>query len=172
MALRGHQVNASAAPTLRVLVVTIAGMTCALPADCVQGVLTPAEAGDGDALTMYGQTYPRVDLAGRWALSSDTEQAETRVVLLSHGRACGHLRVAKVHGLAELEQTQMLPLPLHFRGEERTWYQGMILWEAGVAVLLHPGWVIEGRGAGERTIVLGATSEAPARTALRQASPC
>lgn len=175
MTLRGHQSKTSLAPTVRVLVVTIAGTTFAVSADRVQGLLTPEEAGQGDELTVHGHTYPRIDLTGRWGLPPDAESGETRVVLLSQGRARGHLRVAQVHGLAELEQAQVLPLPLHFRGEERTWYQGMILWGAGVAFILDPAWVIEGGAAAGCTIAHQRASDArlePARAVVRQASPC
>jgi chemotaxis signal transduction protein len=150
MSLRGHRVRkTSVAPTFRVLVVTVGGAQFALHADRVQGLLTIEEAGSAGALTVQGVTYAGIDLAPRLQLPVDTDGPETRVVLLSHGTARGNIRVAQVHGLKELEQTQLLPLPRHFQGEEQGWYQGMILFEESVALVLASTWLMHGRGTGQ-----------------------
>jgi hypothetical protein len=129
-----------------VLVVTVGGTHLALHADRVQGLLTVEEAGSAGSLTVQGVTYAGIDLAMRLDLPADIDGPETRAVLLSNGAAKGNIRVAQVHGLQDLEQSQVLPLPRHFQGEEQMWYQGMVLFEESVAMVLNPGWLMQGSG--------------------------
>lgn len=149
MSLRGRHARAtSVVPTFRVLVVAVGGVPFGLHADRVQGLLTVEEAGSAGPLTVQGVTYASIDLASRLELAPDADGPETRVVLLSHGTARGSIRVAQVHGLKELEQSQVLPLPRHFQGEEQRWYQGMMLFEESVAMILAPTWLMQGASVG------------------------
>lgn len=102
------------------------------------------EAGAASTLTVQGFTYCRIDLATRLRLPEDPEGMDTRVILFSKGNARGNIRVAHVHGLKELEQSQILPLPRQFQGEEQKWYQGMALFGESIALVLDPAWVVEG----------------------------
>jgi chemotaxis protein histidine kinase CheA len=155
MSLRGRHAKHSVTPTSRFLIVTVGGVQFALLTSCVEGLLTADEAGPGDTMTIQGLTYPHIDLAGRLQLPTDTLEVESRCVLFSAGQARASIRVAQVHGLKELAQSQVLPLPRHFQGEEQRWYQGMILFETTVALVLNPVWVLEGGGAAQ-----GMTTEA------------
>lgn len=147
MSLRGRHAGAgSIAPTVRFLVVSAGGTYLALHADRIQGLLTIEEAGAAGVLTVQGLVYSYVDLAGRLHRSVDPEGPDMRVILFSKGSTRGNIRVAKVHGLKELEQSQVLSLPGQFRGEEQRWYQGMILFEDSVALVLNPAWVLEACG--------------------------
>lgn len=171
MSLRGRHARAtSLAPTVRFLVVTVGGTHLALHADRVQGLLTVEEAASAESLTIQGVAYAGIDLATRFQLPADTDGPETRVVLLSNGAARGNIRVAQVHGLKELEQSQVLPLPRHFHGEEQMWYQGMVLFEESVAVVLNPAWLMQGCGAGHASGIVERHGEfaqvLPARPAL------
>jgi chemotaxis signal transduction protein len=116
-------------------------------ADTVQGLLTCEEAGTTGLVTVHGVPYEPVDLADRLGLSSEKDGSDTRIVLISHGGLQGSIRVAQAHGLMELEQSQVLPLPRQFQGEEQNWYRGVILFEEGVALVLNPAWVLQGAGA-------------------------
>lgn len=150
MSLRGRHIRTiSAAPMARFLLVTTGGTHFALPADRVQGLLTREEAGSAGPVSLQSVIYPAIDLAGRLDLAPDTEGPDTRTVLLSHGTAKGNIRVAEVHGLKELEQSHVLPLPRHFQGEERTWYGGMLLFEESIALVLNPAWLLQGWGTGQ-----------------------
>ncbi len=147
MSLRGRQAGTtSLAPRSRFLIVTVGGTHLALHADRVQGLLTMEEAGLAEALTVQGLTYARVDLGTPLHLPDDSEGPDTRVVLLSSGSVRGNIRVAQVHGLKEIEQSQVLPLPRHFQNEEQSWYHGILLFEESVALVLNPAWVMEGCG--------------------------
>lgn len=147
MSLRGRQAGArSIAPTVRFLVVSVGGTNLALHADRIQGLLTIEEAGSAGELTVQGVAYPHVDLAGRLQCPVDPDGPDTRVILLSQANATGNIRVAEVHGLKEMEESQILPLPGQFRREEQRWYQGMILFEDSVAFIINPSWMLEDRG--------------------------
>jgi chemotaxis signal transduction protein len=169
MSLRGrHARTVSAAPTVRFLLVTAGGTHFALPADRIQGLLTREEAGSAGPVSLQNATYPAIDLAGRLGLAQDAEGPDARTVLLSHGTAKGNIRVAEVHGLKELEQSHVLPLPRHFQGEERTWYEGMVLFEETMALVLNPVWLLQGCGTGQ---VVAGTEQRGMSTLLLPARP-
>ena len=143
MSLRGRQAGArSLAPSVRFLIVSAGGTCLALHADRIQGLQTIEEAGSAGTLTVQGVMYPYVDLSARLRRPMDPEGAETRIVLFSKGSARGNIRVSRVHGLKELDPSQILPLPPQFRGDEKRWYQGMILFENTVALVLNAAWVL------------------------------
>lgn len=169
MSLRGrHARVTSFAPVRRFLIVTVGGVHFALHADRIQGLLTMEEAGSAGSVTAQNVTYASIDLAGRLQLPADVEGPETRAVLLSDGKANGNLRVAQVHGLKELEQSQVLPLPGQFQGEEQTWYQGMVLFEDSIALILNPAWLLDGCGHGRAS---GMVNESDATAQLLPARP-
>lgn len=145
MSLRGHRIGAAAhVPMERYLIVEIGAQQFALTAELVQGLLTVEESGSVAILTVQGQEYPPLDLGGRLGLTQTCDRPETRTVLLAQAgiRAC--IRVDQVHGLVEVERTRVLPLPRQFRGDERNWYVGLVLYGEGVAVGLHSGWLLSG----------------------------
>ncbi len=147
MSLRGHNRGEGAAahvPTERYLIVSIDGQRFALSADLIQGLLTPEESRSGETFAVQGRDYAPLNLAARLGLAEAGDGPESRMVLVARAgiRAC--IRVAQVHGLVEFDRTRVLPLPCQFRGDERTWYSGLILFEDSVAVGLHADWLIEG----------------------------
>ena len=144
MSLRGRHVATSSTPARRFVVVTISGVRFAIQADYVRGLLKPEEAGSSGDLTVRGQTYVAADVSTGLQLPVDAEGPDSRIILFAKGQHRIRLPVAQVHGLKDIEESQMLPLPRHFRGEERRWYQGMVLSGDGVALLLNPDWLIEG----------------------------
>ncbi len=148
MSLRGQRAGAkSLVPMSRFLLVTVGARSLAFYADTVQGLLTGEEAGTTEPVTVQGVVYKTVDLADRLALSSDENGPDTRIVLLSCGGLQGSIRVAQVRGLLEVDQSQVLPLPQQFQGEEQSWYRGVILLEENVALVLNTAWVLQGAGA-------------------------
>lgn len=127
----------------RFLVVTLDGRRLALNAECIWGLLTLEEAGCVEDPTIDGMAFPSINLADRLGVTKDHGGATTRVVLLSERDARGSIRVSAVHGLLELHQSQILPLPMQFKGSERHWYRGMILFEKSVAFVLNTTWVLD-----------------------------
>jgi hypothetical protein len=151
MSLRGQRTGSTPPEHLvRVVVVTMGATSLAFDAGAVEGLLTTEVAGRTGVVVVQGVAYRPVDLAGRLGLQAEDDGPDTRVVLLSHGGLCGSARVARVHGLREVEPSRVLPLPRQFHGEERTWYQGLILFEGVVALALNTAWVLEGIGTGRR----------------------
>jgi hypothetical protein len=131
----------------RFLLVTMGGRLLAFDADTVRGLLTDEEAGTTDPVTVQGVVYKPVNLADRLGLPSDANGPHTRIVLLACEGLQGSIRVADVRGLFEVDQSQVLPLPQQFQGEEQDWYRGVILLAETVAVVVNTAWVLQGAGA-------------------------
>lgn len=127
----------------RVLIVTMGGRLFGLDADAVQGLLARDEAEPPDAPMVQGAVYRVVDLAERLGFAAGTSDMNVHLVLLSNGASHGGLRVGKVHGLMELQVSQVLPLPPQFSGVERQWYRGMILFQNSVALILSTPWILD-----------------------------
>lgn len=143
MSLRGHRVGAAAhVPTERYLIVRVGSQWLALSAELVQGLLTLEESDSASVLTMQGYEYPPVAIVGRLGLTEGGDGPETRIVLLAqlNVRAC--FRVDQVHGLIEVERAAVLALPRQFRGDERNWYVGLIVFNEGVALGLSAVWLL------------------------------
>ncbi|MBX3330980.1 MAG: chemotaxis protein CheW [Nitrospira sp.] len=139
----------------RFLIVTLGGRYLALSAESLCGLLIPEETGNIDNQTVHGKVYGAINLADRLSLPNDQGGANTRIVLLSEREARGSIRVTTVHGLLELQQSQVLPLPMQFSGPERHWYRGMILFAKSIALILNTTWILhqqvsdlEGSGTG------------------------
>ena len=159
MSLRGHHIAESThEEEISFLVVRFGDTRLALPADGVRGVLTSAEAGVDDSVRAVGIVYRHIDLAGLLALSADFNTADMRVVLYSNGRSHAAIRVEQVFGLTEVEPVRCVPLPAHFRAEERAWFSGMILHEGGIALVVNPTWLL-----GEMAEVVSMASGAESR---------
>jgi len=126
----------------RFLIVTISGRYLALDAGSVEGVLTIAELEKSEDLTMQGVVERTVSLVMQLGNADVPTHPTTRAVLLTDRRTRGSVRVSDVHGMLEIQQSQILPLPPQFSGVERDWYQGMILFEKSVAMILNPAWVL------------------------------
>ena len=133
----------SPASLSRFLIVVLGGRYLALDAESVQGVLTLEEAGYHDDPTIQGMVYRAINLADRFKMSNDQGAANGRIVLLAQQGVRGSIRVTTVQGSLELHPSQVLPLPLQFRGPERHWYRGMILFEQSIALALNTTWVLD-----------------------------
>jgi CheW-like domain len=136
-------------PSPGFLITTISGRYLAFEAGLIQGVLTGEEVGPSlQDPVVQGITYRPVDLYARLHLPSESLWDKISVVLLAEGKYHGSVRVQKVHGILEIHRSQVLPLPAQFRGPERGWYQGMILFDHSVALVLNTAWVCEEQVAG------------------------
>lgn len=152
--MTGHS---SLASSSRFLIVTLGGRYLALDAESISGVCTLEEAGYLNEPTIHGTLYRAINLADRLRISNDQGVAYTRIVLLAERGARGNIRVSTIQGLLELHPSQVLPLPPQFRGPERHWYRGMILFANSIALVLDTSWVLdeqvpsrEGSGGQER----------------------
>lgn len=146
MGVREPMTGTPSPPTpSRFLIVTLGGRYLALNAESVCGVLTLEEIGNAENATVHGMVYEALNLADRLNLPDCQGGANARVVLLSERKVHGSLRVTSVQGLLELPPSQVLPLPMLFRGPERQWYRGMILFANSVALVLNTTWVLHER---------------------------
>jgi hypothetical protein len=147
MSIQEKGVSAPSASSLgRFLIVTISGRYLAVDAGSVEGVLTIKESESGEDLAIHSVVDRTVSLAMQLGSSDVPKHPTTRVVLLTDRGTRGSIRVNDVHGILEIQQSQILPLPAHFSGVERHWYRGMILFEKSIAMILNMTWVLEMHG--------------------------
>lgn len=140
----------SPASPLRFLIVTLCGRYLALDAESICGLLTFEEAENVENPMIHGIMYGAINLADRLSLPNDQGETNTRIVLLSKGGTRGSFRVTRVEGLLELSLSQVLPIPMQFRGPERHWYRGMILFAKSIALVLNTSWVFNEEGPAKR----------------------
>ena len=133
----------SASSSARFLIVTIGGRYLALDAGSVEGVLTITELESDEDPAIQGVIDRTVSLVMQLGGSDVSTHPTTRVVLLTDREMRGSIRVNEVHGILEIQQSQILPLPPQFSGVERDWYRGMILFEKSIAMILNPTWVLQ-----------------------------
>ncbi len=147
MSLRGHRVGIrSVTQSAQYLVVGYGSATLALPADLVRGILTPPETGAQSALTIMGETYHAEDVRARLEIPAAPDGiSEARTVLCSHGVRHRAFQVDRVLELTDVERTQILPLPPHFRSAEREWFAGLFLYLDGIALIVNPDWLLNER---------------------------
>ena len=143
MSLRGHLQSANVlVETASFLVVRLGRSYLALSADGVRGVLTPEEVGHERAVTAAGTLYQPVDLAHLLSVVVDLSGLEVRTVLYSNGHSHRAIRVEQVVGLTDVEQKDCLPLPPQFQCDERRWFEGMLLYEDLLVLIVNPAWVL------------------------------
>ncbi len=134
--------TSSPASPSRFLIVTLDGRYLAVDTESIGGVLALEEAGHVTNPTPQGLEYRAVDLAGRLSMSRDRNGTDTRIILLSANGVHGSIRVTAVEGCLELQPSHILPLPMQFRGPERQWYRGIILFKQSIALILDLTWVL------------------------------
>ena len=143
MSLRGrHNSTNMLVETASFLVVRLGGSYVALPADGVRGVLTQEEAGNEPAVTVAGTVYQPVDLAQRLSVAVNLSGLEMRTVLYSTGRSHGAICVEQLVGLTDVERKDCLPLPPQFQCDERNWFEGMMLYQDQLVLILNPSWAL------------------------------
>lgn len=144
MSIQEQGVSApSASSPRRFIILTISGRYLAVDAGSVEGVLTIKESESGEDPASHSVVDRTVSLAMQLGSSDVTKHPTTRVVLLTDREMRGSIRVNDVHGILEIQQSEILPLPAHFSGVERHWYRGMILFEKSIAMILNPTWLLE-----------------------------
>lgn len=143
MSLRGHHNSKnSTVETASFLVIRLGRSYLALPAAGVRGVLTQEEAGADHTVTSAGSVYQPVDLAQRLSITANLSGLDFRTVLYSSGPTHSAIGVEEVVGLADVERKDCFPLPAQFRRDERNWFQGMMLHQEELVLILNPLWVL------------------------------
>lgn len=143
MSIQEQGATVPAASSLRrLIIVTIGRRYLAFEAGCVKGVLTVEDLERDKDPTIQGVVDRTVDLAMHLNLCDAPTRPNTPVILLAdQGIQCS-LRVSHVDGRLDIHPSQILALPAQFNSVERNWYQGMILFEKSIALILNPTWVL------------------------------
>jgi chemotaxis signal transduction protein len=172
MSLRGRN-NSANMPMERAsfLVVRLGGSYFALPAAGVRGLFTKTEAGSEQAVTAMGSVYQLVDLAERLSVAADLSGADMRMVLYSAGRIQGVIRVEQVVGLVEVARKDLLPLPLQFHGDERSWFEGVTLYMDLLVLILNTLWAL-GESPGVTTVSVCQAKQPNAATLATVGESC
>ncbi|NGZ09528.1 MAG: hypothetical protein CV088_09085 [Nitrospira sp. LK70] len=140
--------SSSPASPSRFLIVTVGERYLALNAESICGLMTLETIGNVGNPTVHDKVYRAINLADRLSVPNDQGGPNTRVVLLSERKVHGSIRVTTVQGLLEFPLSQVLPLPRQFRGPERHWYRGMILFSKSIVLVLNTTWVLDERMSG------------------------
>lgn len=98
------------------------------------------------AVIAVGVRYEMIDLSARLSLAADLSGPHARTVLYSYGNGRCALRVEEVLGLIDVHRADQRPLPPQFRGAERVWFAGLVLYQDTFALVLNPSWLL-GTGA-------------------------
>jgi chemotaxis protein histidine kinase CheA len=133
--------EATRGPSCCYVVVTIGGRLFAFDAKSFKGDVIVDEVPD-EVVSIDGAVYPPVALADCLEVSQSLDSVNQHVILLAHQNRRGCIGVDRVHGQVAYQASEIVPLPLHFQGAEREWYQGMILFQNSVAVILNISWVL------------------------------
>jgi len=172
MSLRGrHNSTNILVETTSFLVLRLGDRYVALPADGVRGILTQAEAGNEQGVTVAGTTYHPVDLAQLLLVAADFSGLEIRTVLYSTDRSQGAIRVEQVVGLMDIERKDLLPLPAQFQCDERSWFGGMMLYQDQVVLILNPAWAL-GELADAVPVSVGLTEQMATTTTAATGRSC
>ena len=143
MSLRSlHNATSLPVETASFLIIRLGNSYMALPAEGVRGVLTQEEAGKEQAVTSAETIYQPVDLAQRLSVVAHLSGLEFRTVLYSTGRSHSAIGVEQVLGLTDVERKDCLPLPAQFQCDERNWFQGVMLYQDHLVLILNPLWVL------------------------------
>jgi len=155
------------------LITTIGGRYLAFEAQLIQGVLANEGVEFLQSPVVQGVLYRAMNLAGRLQLPAERLRERIDVVLLAHEQSRCSVQVQKVHGILEIQRSQVLPLPAQFRGPERRWYRGLILFNCSVALVLNTSWVIEEQieGGGASVEPLAGESIVALQGAIQSKSP-
>jgi len=144
MALRGYKPAATVIESaVRFLIAGCGPYVLAFPAGWVRGILTPEEAGSGQAIWSAGSNYPLTDLAQRLFVSPKKESMDRRVILYGNGTCFRAFAVDEVVELIDTNRTDLRPLPVQFRSAERTRLSGYLLYKHTIALLVNPLWLLE-----------------------------
>lgn len=157
---RRNAESAPRVPPVRFFVATLGARLAAFNADAVRESLVVEEKDWTNGVTVEGIRYRAVDLAGRLALAQGSDVQSGNIVLLSHGGRHGCIRVDRLHGVMECEPAQVFPFPMHFQSAERQWYQGMILFEESVAMVLNITWILAEAGESQAGVNVTVTAGA------------
>ena len=134
--------DSDATATRQVLMLMSGGLYFVLPAEIVRGIAGEHSEPTDETMASLGVTTPIAEFGELFAVGSDGDPAEARVIVCGTTRSSRAFRVDRLLGLQDLNMADFRPLPAHFTGPERQWFAGVFLYGTGIALLVNPGWLV------------------------------
>ncbi len=122
----------------QVLVVACGTTYFGIPTEIVRGIVRPEQEGFGIA-----EDHPPADLGARFGFIGSSVTPESRVILCGVRKVQEAFGVDQVLGLAKSDGLNIRPLPPHFTGAERRWFQGLFMFQDTVALLVNSTWLLD-----------------------------
>jgi hypothetical protein len=145
MSLLVHK-SRSAAPknANQQLIVECGPMRMSIPGKGIRGLLKTIETTFQDAITLLGETYEKSDLANRFDPTKTVTpfSSQGRTILCSNGVWRKAYEVDRIISLVEIDPSDIVPLPPHFRGAEREWFAGLFFFEDALVLIINLDWLV------------------------------
>ena len=119
-------------------------MRMSIPGKGIRGLLKTIETTFQDTITLLGETYEKSDLANRLDPTKTVSplSSQGRTILCSNGVWRKAYAVDRIISLVEVEPSDIVPLPPHFRGAEREWFTGLFFQEDALVLIINLDWLV------------------------------
>ena len=126
------------------LIVECGPMRLSIPGKGIRGLLKTIETTFQDTITLLGETYDKSDLANRFDPTKTVApfSSQGRTILCSNGVWRKAYAVDRIISLVEVEPSDIVPLPPHFRGAEREWFAGLFFFEDALVLIINLDWLV------------------------------
>jgi hypothetical protein len=119
-------------------------MRVSIPGKGIRGLLKTIETTFQDTVTLLGETYEKSNLANRLDPTKVVApfSAQGRTILCSNGVWRKAYAVDRILSLVEVEPSDIVPLPPHFREAEREWFSGLFFFEDALVLIINLNWLV------------------------------
>jgi hypothetical protein len=126
------------------LIVECGAMRVSIPGEGIRGLLKTIETTFQDTITLLGETYEKSDLANRLDPTKVVApfSAQSRTILCSNGVWRKAYAVDRILSLVEVEPSDIVLLPPHFREAEREWFSGLFFFEDALVLIINLNWLV------------------------------
>ena len=126
------------------LIVECGPMRMSIPGKGIRGLLKTIETTFQDTITLLGENYEKSDLANRFDPTNMVApfSSQGRTILCSNGVWRKAYAVDRIISLVEIEPSDIVPLPPHFRGAEREWFAGLFFFDDALVLIINLDWLL------------------------------
>ena len=126
------------------LIVECGPMRMSIPGNGIRGLLKTVETTFQDTITLLGESYEKSDLVKRFDPTNMVApfSSQGRTILCSNGVWRKAYAVDRIISLVEVEPSDIVPLPPHFRGAEREWFTGLFFLEDAPVLIINLDWLV------------------------------
>ncbi|WP_447980214.1 chemotaxis protein CheW [Candidatus Nitrospira bockiana] len=147
VSLRGYVRAKAAADQGREFLLVFCGAThYALAAEIVRTVVRHDEGGSLGLLEPFGLSAAPSHLSEEFGMTGSYLSPDSCTVVCKRGGARNAAHVAfqvdSVIGLRDIDVRHIQPLPAHFVGPERRWFQGLVPFGETVALVIDTDWLL------------------------------